>query len=58
MTAINKIYFKWIERWCDNSVKREVIFARDIREGFLKGKAIEVDLEEETEKICEMSFYL
>ena len=40
-------------------MKREVIFVRDIREGFLKGIAIEVDLEEETEnKICEMSFYL
>lgn len=45
MIAVNKIYFKSTEIFCGNSMKREVILARDIREVFLEEMVIEGDLE-------------
>ena len=37
---------------------KEVILARDIRGGFLKGIEIEVNEGERENKICEISLYL
>lgn len=45
MIAVKKIYFKSIEICCDNSMKREVILAWDIREVFLEEMVTEGDLE-------------